>query len=333
MSTTRRLAREAALWTGATLGSLCLLSLLAGWALGVTPLVFGSGSMSPAYDAGALGIAREVPAAEVAVGDVVSVSRADGGRVTHRVVAVERRGSGALLSLRGDANAAPDPETYAVTSVDRVVAGVPVAGYVLNAAASPLGLLVTVLAVGSLLWLGFSGGDRPAPRRRTGRVVLPVGIAGVLAAGVGLGAAGQVPWAFTSAYWTDTATATTTATTPAPVSHAQPTCTDTGANGRARLTWTDVSDLYKYVWEVRRVDNNTVALAGGTLGGATTVGQTVVLEIPDTSGGAAQNANYNVIVTTQLLSDSSVVGSSTSTPIHRDPLSGGNNWRAYCGFD
>ena len=73
MSGTKRVAREALLWVGGALGALCLLSLVAGWALSMTPLVFSSGSMSPAYDAGALGIARQVDAADLAVGDVVSV--------------------------------------------------------------------------------------------------------------------------------------------------------------------------------------------------------------------------------------------------------------------
>ena len=193
MSGTKRVAREALLWVGGALGALCLLSLVAGWALSMTPLVFSSGSMSPAYDAGALGIARQVDAADLAVGDVVSVHDDAGTRVTHRIVAIEDQGGRAVLTLRGDANTVPDVQTYAVASADRVVLGVPYAGYVLNAAASPFGLAAAaVLAAGALL-AGFGRGRR----------LVPVGLVATVVAGVGLGATGVTPWAFTSAYWTD----------------------------------------------------------------------------------------------------------------------------------
>lgn len=244
MTKTMRYAREAVLWVGAALGSLCLLALLAGWMFNITPLVFSSGSMSPAYDAGALGIAREVPADELAVGDVVSVVNAEGVRVTHRIVDLQRQGDRALLSLQGDTNDVADAELYPVTSADRVGFGLPYAGYALNAAASPFGLLLAGLFVIGVLWLGFGRRDvedgAPAPSRA--RLLVPMGIAGVLLAGTGVGASGQAPWAFTSAFWTDSATATTTASTPAAVAPAAPTitaCVNT-ANGSApyRLTWT-----------------------------------------------------------------------------------------------
>src|SRR5690606_19334389 len=111
----RRVVRESVLWGGGVLGALCLASLAAGWLFNITPLVFASGSMSPAYDTGALGIARTVPAADVVVGDFVSVRDPDGNRVTHRVADVAAATDGrALLNLQGDANSVPDPQVYAV---------------------------------------------------------------------------------------------------------------------------------------------------------------------------------------------------------------------------
>lgn len=242
MTTTRRLGREAVLWLGGALGALCLLSLLAGWLFNVTPLVFSSGSMSPAYEAGALGLAHEVPAADLDVGDVVSVVNAEGDRVTHRIVETAPGGDGAVLTLQGDTNNVPDAESYAVTSAERVAFGVPYAGYVLNAAASPFGLLVIALLVGSSIWLGFgrregSEGATPGPLR----VLVPTGIAGVVLAGTALGATGQAPWAFTSAFWTDTATATATASTPAATDTVAPTFTSFDpAQGDSNADWSAI---------------------------------------------------------------------------------------------
>ncbi|KRA32651.1 MULTISPECIES: signal peptidase I [unclassified Nocardioides] len=244
MTKTLRFGREALLWVGGALGTLCLLSLLAGWMFNVTPLVFSSGSMSPAYEAGALGLAHEVPAPDLEVGDVVSVVNAQGDRVTHRIVETVPVGNGSVLTLQGDTNNVPDAEAYAVTSADRVSFGIPYAGYVLNAAASPFGLLVIALLVGASMWLGFARrqdrSNASGPVRT--RALVSTGVVGVVAAGVLLGASGQAPWAFTSAFWTDTATATTTASTPAVVDTTPPVLSNPlPANASSGAGWAALS--------------------------------------------------------------------------------------------
>ena len=134
---------------GAVLGGLCLAWAGATLALGLTPLVVVSGSMAPAIDTGALAVARTVSAAEVSEGDVVSVHTDGGIRVTHRVVEASAVGDGtASLVLRGDANAAPDPQVYTVAEVERVWFHVPHLGRVVSAASGPGG---TLLAVGFVL--------------------------------------------------------------------------------------------------------------------------------------------------------------------------------------
>lgn len=134
---------------GAVLGGLCLAWAGATLALGLTPLVVMSGSMVPAIDTGALAVARTVPAAEVRRGDVVSVHTEGGVRVTHRVVEASTAGDGtASLVLRGDANAAPDPQVYTVAEAERVWFHVPHLGRVVSAASGPGG---TLLAVGFVL--------------------------------------------------------------------------------------------------------------------------------------------------------------------------------------
>ncbi|KRC48993.1 MULTISPECIES: signal peptidase I [unclassified Nocardioides] len=216
MTRLARWAREAVLWTGSVLGALCLASFVAGWLFHVTPLVFVSGSMSPDYEAGALGIAHQVPASDIAVGDVVSVVNAGGDRVTHRVVGAAPSGDLVGLTLRGDTNDTPDAETYYVGAADRVVLGLPYAGYALAAATTPVGLLAAGLLVLAALALGFSrrDGDGPSRTGKGTRVLAPAGLASVLALGGVLGLGGGAPWAFTSAVWTDSATATATITTP-----------------------------------------------------------------------------------------------------------------------
>ncbi|MCR8898849.1 S24/S26 family peptidase [Gordonia sp. GONU] len=125
--------------------------------LGVRPVIFETGSMAPAISTGSLGLSRAVPAVEVRTGDVVSVIRDDGVRVTHRVIAVEGvTGNSATLALRGDANDAPDPRTYVVTEVDRVYGTVPVLGYVAAWLKNPYTLTLQALAALALLAVTFA---------------------------------------------------------------------------------------------------------------------------------------------------------------------------------
>ena len=152
-------------------GAIALLWLAVSAVLGLRLVEFLSGSMAPGMPIGAIAVEHDVAAADIRVGDVVTVPRARDGRpVTHRVVAVvagsddaERR-----LTLQGDANAAPDAETYAVTTAGEVLLVVPGLGTVLAAVKSPLGLGVTAivipLAVLWALWPSRRRAER-APRK------------------------------------------------------------------------------------------------------------------------------------------------------------------------
>lgn len=120
-----------ALTAMAAIGALCVLLTLAGLLFGVRPLVFTSGSMSPSIEAGDLAFARAVDAADLEVGDVVSIS-VEGSRVTHRIADLERDGDRAVLTLRGDANAVDDADTRSMTSADRVFLRVPGLGHAVS---------------------------------------------------------------------------------------------------------------------------------------------------------------------------------------------------------
>lgn len=154
--------------------------------VGLKPLVVASDSMAPDLDAGSLVLTRSTPAADLEVGDVVTVpvtGVAGGGSVTHRVVALERRGGGAVLTLRGDANVSPDAHRVEVTVVPRAELSVPWVGHALAALASPGGaaVLTAYAALVALLLI---------PRRRGRMVVLPL----VLTTGIVLAGPAQAGW-------------------------------------------------------------------------------------------------------------------------------------------
>ncbi len=81
--------------------------------MGVRPLIFLSGSMSPAIPAGSLGLARTTDADDLEVGDIVTVPT-NGTFVTHRIVEITHAPGKATLLLRGDGNRVADATAYEV---------------------------------------------------------------------------------------------------------------------------------------------------------------------------------------------------------------------------
>lgn len=123
-----RNAGDALLWVAAAIGALCVVLAILTSVLGFRVMLFSSGSMEPTIATGSAALVAPVDAADVEVGDIVTVDRAAGQLpVTHRVVEVAPAASSdaRLLTLRGDANGANDPSPYEVTDVGRVVFSVP----------------------------------------------------------------------------------------------------------------------------------------------------------------------------------------------------------------
>lgn len=159
-------------------GTVVILALLVAVVAAVVVAVVGArlslvrlatGSMSPTFPAESILLVRDTPAAEVRVGDIVTVTR-DGIRpITHRVVSVDPTPLGAEIVLRGDANQVDDPEPYQVARVGLVLGGIPFGGSVLAAVQSPIGLGVATVAVAGLgVWAWWPRREAPAHLRRRG---------------------------------------------------------------------------------------------------------------------------------------------------------------------
>ncbi|MBF4579002.1 signal peptidase I [Frigoribacterium sp. VKM Ac-2530] len=264
----RFFAREVVLWAGALTGVVCLTAAALAVFAGVTPLIFRSGSMSPDIPTGALALARTVPAAEVAVGDVVSVPRADGVRVTHRVVETDDAGGASRsLVLKGDANPVTDPDPVVVAEADRVFWSTPRLGEWVDQALAPGWVFVVGTLFGMLAMIGFrrpraedlaatapepgpaddgraeeaSAGHEDGPRHAAGRHRTS-GTAGtavvstvvVLALAAALTAVPPEP---TLAAFADRATASATASTGTLVGASTIGCNGGGLLGAPVLTW------------------------------------------------------------------------------------------------
>lgn len=250
---------------GAALGVVCLVAATASVFLDIRPMVVSSGSMSPAIPAGSLAFAQDTAAGNVEVGDVVAVSRADGTRVMHRVVAAEPSGGQVALTLQGDANAAPDDEIYVVDRVLAVRFDVPWLGYPVSWLSTTWGLMILGASAFGLLVFALRPSREPSAGRRRVAAFLAVPVAAVMV---------STTAAPSSASFTDTGTVTssTIATYTVP-----PTTLTCGAVGLLSVTfnWTAVPNATNYTLHYGTGGSSTVtttsttrtltaAIAGGT---------------------------------------------------------------------
>ncbi|MEV7396588.1 signal peptidase I [Aeromicrobium sp. NPDC092404] len=238
-----RALKEVALTVGAVLGVLCLASTAAALVYDVRPVVFESGSMAPAVDTGALGIARTVPASDLAVGDVVTVRTGEGVRVTHRIQDISFSGEKATLVLKGDANKVADEKVYVVESAPRLLFDVPKAGYVVSFVSGPIGIFAGGLLVGVVLLTVFRPGN-PRSRRKGGGTRKALSAVAVTV--VGTCVTGVFSGAQTQAYYTDSASMTSgTFSRPAapPTPPTITVCQPGSGNSETFLTWTYPANL------------------------------------------------------------------------------------------
>lgn len=179
--------------------SLLAVATLAGLAY-LVPSLFGyeryvitGGSMTGAIDKGAVAFERDVPVADLAVGDVITYQPpADSGvtnLVTHRIIEIGTAENGApLFRTQGDANPDPDPWTFSLTAPDQPVVQfhVPHVGWVLVALADrdtrvvALGVPAGLIALASAVQL--ARGVRDHRRERHAKVLLDAELDALLTA-------------------------------------------------------------------------------------------------------------------------------------------------------
>ena len=119
-----RIAREALLTLLALGGVCCIVLVILAFTGGYSLIMFKTGSMSPTIPAGSVALVQEIPASDIAVGDVVTVDRDGALPVTHRVTSIadDTDGAARTFTMRGDANEIEDPLPYTATEV-RIVRG------------------------------------------------------------------------------------------------------------------------------------------------------------------------------------------------------------------
>src|SRR5215207_1864193 len=121
-------------------------------------IVVGGSSMEPAIALGAAIIVRPLAAADLAVGDIVSLHAGeDHALYTHRIVEIVDRDDGRWFRTKGDANAVADPTlVHASSVVGRTEFAIPFAGYLLALLSIPAGILFILGVAATLLaavWL------------------------------------------------------------------------------------------------------------------------------------------------------------------------------------
>lgn len=137
-------------------GILCIIAVIAAFALNITLIMFKTGSMSPTIPTGSLAIVREIPASEARIGEVLTIDRPGQLPVTHRVVSIADVGGGAYsIEMKGDANDGKDPAPYEVTRVRKVIMSIPGLGYMVAKASDPKVMIGMTLAMTLLVTWSF----------------------------------------------------------------------------------------------------------------------------------------------------------------------------------
>lgn len=133
----------------------CVLVVLALIAVAVVPMFMGnrtivilSGSMYPAIAEGDAVIAQPVPSSELQVGDVIAYSANANSTipVVHRITDISVIKDVRYYTTRGDANKSADTTHFTLPATAwRMSFAVPLAGYAIAFAASPIGTLALII--------------------------------------------------------------------------------------------------------------------------------------------------------------------------------------------
>lgn len=285
-----------ALWVGAFLGVASLLAGIASLAFGLQPLIFRSSSMAPAIDAGALAVGHTVSADRIVTGDIVSVVDSTQRRVTHRVTETVPGTDGSItLTLKGDSNQLPDPETYTVLEVDRVFFDLPYAGYAVAWLSGPWGMFLAGGVCAAIVLTFVRRNPKQSSSRR------PIASGAAVLAGLGLLSTAVVPAELTDAYFTDSGqfeAGVVEAHDVRPFDLDQTACEVGAGSSLVRVNYRVADPRYNTVWRVARVGDNANAVLVREVVHAGQTGAPVSTDFPRTDLPAAvrdQVGNYNLI--------------------------------------
>jgi signal peptidase I len=149
-------------------------------ATGHPVLIVAGPSMEPALPLGSAIVLERVDPTLLVVGDIVTLRTGPSQAVfTHRITRVVERDGIPWIETRGDANAEVDPSLTSSASVmGRVAVSLPVAGYLLTLASSPIGVVFALSLGGMLLVAGWLLDDVAAARARRRRTAAAPAIRG-----------------------------------------------------------------------------------------------------------------------------------------------------------
>ncbi len=150
-------SKDIGLWIIGTLGLLALTWFLVSQLFGLTVITFRTGSMTPTYPQGAAAVSIPTDAADLEVGDVVTVEREGQLPITHRIVDIRAAEdpSQRTITMQGDDNDWPDREPYTVGEVKRVLFGLPGAGTALTVMQTPAAFGVLTVGLAALITWGL----------------------------------------------------------------------------------------------------------------------------------------------------------------------------------
>lgn len=153
-----------ATWIGACSGVAFLIIALFCVIFGYSVVLFSTGSMAPTVPRGSLSLVKSVPAAQVNIGDVLTVERHNSPPLTHRVIEIRETNdpNERVVLMQGDANASPDPESYTITEGRIQVFSIPGLAYPFQRIfGNPWAAIALFVLIGSLCTWAFWPAKQP----------------------------------------------------------------------------------------------------------------------------------------------------------------------------
>ncbi|GAA0489107.1 signal peptidase I [Salinibacillus aidingensis] len=139
--------------------------VLSSRASGGEPQIFGyqfktvlSGSMEPTFETGSIIVVKEVEnPASLQKDDIITFQANENALVTHRIIEKFTQGDNTFYRTQGDNNDGPDTQPVLSDNVVAKYSGVtiPLIGYFLNFASSPMGTAILLIGPGLML-LGYA---------------------------------------------------------------------------------------------------------------------------------------------------------------------------------